>query len=328
MKLFTQIPIVCTRTSGTSEVSAIMKVMRSNKFCSILGGCMSGFGPMDGGCLIVAKALSYLYPSGKVLRIVSERSGERQTEHYGFQLPDGQIVDGGGVYQSDGQWVRHFGENEMTDPKSVNLSVEYGVDPDSDIPDIPDASKSMAQLFMKALGKRWSLSGSDQPQKTAASILRGYKIVDYDPAEKRAFSLYDPATTVDIRKGAVVKYPGKGLFLGTTRKFCMDYYSGLTDLDELMLVYEFSPSDILKGSIDQEGEIAVSKARLASVEKIMDKRASAAGRIKTAAVGEKAWHGTRKEAVGKAIAASGVLKPGSAVTGKGMMSPVGGCNCL
>ena len=96
----------------------------------------------------------------------------------------------------------------------------------------------------------------------------GYKIVGWDSKRKRAFSLYDVKTTYQISKGAVHK-SDKGLYLGTTRNFVTDYYSGQTDYDDLLLTCEYFDSDIIKGNPhDRNGEIVVRQYKIIATEVI------------------------------------------------------------
>jgi hypothetical protein len=59
--------------------------------------------------------------------------------------------------------------------------------------------------------------------------------------------------------------PYPGIFLGSTRRFVLDYY--LIFETNALLTYEFDPADVTRGDVrDRESEIVVSKARLVSVE--------------------------------------------------------------
>jgi len=94
----------------------------------------------------------------------------------------------------------------------------------------------------------------------------GYKIVGYDG--KKAFSLYDTKTAIDINKGDVIEDPN-GIYLGTEEQFVLDFYTGLSDYDDLLLTYEYEDSDILKGSKhDKNSEIIVRKAKLVDIKKL------------------------------------------------------------
>ncbi len=95
----------------------------------------------------------------------------------------------------------------------------------------------------------------------------GYKVVGWDSKKKRAFSLYDVKTTYIIKKGMVQKDSKSGLYLGTTRDFSVDYYSGQTDYDDLLLTCEYYENDIIKGDPkSRSGEIIVKQYKIIKTE--------------------------------------------------------------
>jgi len=96
------------------------------------------------------------------------------------------------------------------------------------------------------------------PSRTAARR-RGYKAVVAGPNGFR--SLYD-GSPIPPGKHA----PPGGLFLGTTEAFVRDYYLGLTDEPEAILVYEYDDADVLSGDPDaSDGEVKVRSAVLVEV---------------------------------------------------------------
>jgi len=94
--------------------------------------------------------------------------------------------------------------------------------------------------------------------------IMGYKIVAYNKG--RAFSLYNNKITYNLSIGSI----SSDIFLGTNEKFCLDYYSGLTDDQELILTYSYNPSDIISGgdSGSGGGEVRVKKAILEGYKEI------------------------------------------------------------
>jgi len=99
----------------------------------------------------------------------------------------------------------------------------------------------------------------------------GYKIVGFDRDTKRAFSLYDRNHTIDLVKGKNTIYPGKGLFLGNSKKYCLDYFSNADEEEnsELMLTYKYRTENILTGDTSFEnGEVSVRRAVLVDVEDV------------------------------------------------------------
>jgi hypothetical protein len=94
----------------------------------------------------------------------------------------------------------------------------------------------------------------------------GYKIVGWNG--KKAYSLMDKQTVYNIKVGTTHKSP-KGLYLGTSRQFVEDYYSGLTDDTDLLLTCEYFNEDIIKGDPTyKNGEIIVRKYKIIKTEKI------------------------------------------------------------
>lgn len=94
----------------------------------------------------------------------------------------------------------------------------------------------------------------------------GYKIVGWDASKKRAFSLYDTKLDVEITNGKTYQYK-KGTHLGTSRDYVIDYFSGGTDYEDLLLTYEYDERDLLKGDPEHKNsEIIVKKAKLIDIE--------------------------------------------------------------
>jgi len=90
----------------------------------------------------------------------------------------------------------------------------------------------------------------------------GYKIVVWDG--EKATSLYKRDMVIPIEIGS--ELTGK-IYLGTTKKFVIDYYSGGTDLVDMLLTYSFDSEDVIKGNLtDSEGEIIVSRTILVKYE--------------------------------------------------------------
>ena len=108
--------------------------------------------------------------------------------------------------------------------------------------------------------------------RIASETKLGYKAVGYKDGQ--AYSLYGGhGMPVDLTIGSYIEGGGsKGYFLGSSKQYVLDYYSGLTDDDELLLTYEYSKDDVLNDSWDQnvvtDGEVRVRKAKLVNIEKI------------------------------------------------------------
>lgn len=64
-----------------------------------------------------------------------------------------------------------------------------------------------------------------------------------------------------------MEYDNKfGLYLGTTKKFVIDYYSLLTDREEILLTYRYMTGDVIQAPCGKHSELRVRKARLVAVE--------------------------------------------------------------
>lgn len=95
----------------------------------------------------------------------------------------------------------------------------------------------------------------------------GYKVIGYDANKKRAFSLYDSRRTYKVKVGMIERDDKHGLYLGTTRNFPLDYYSGQTDFDDLLLTCEYTDTDIIKGTpTDKNSEILVRQYKIVKIE--------------------------------------------------------------
>ncbi len=110
-------------------------------------------------------------------------------------------------------------------------------------------------------------------RKSFSQQLLGYRVVGFRPEERIAYSLYNPNITYALEIGSVEKSPTpQGLYLGTSKNFALDYYSGLTDDPELLLTYSFDMEDVLDGDPNSPtpGEIRVQQMILVSIEPIQN----------------------------------------------------------
>ena len=96
--------------------------------------------------------------------------------------------------------------------------------------------------------------------------LRGYKVMRSEGG--KAIAGADSRQGFPLKKGHVIKMPGKGVYLSLGRQYVLDYYSGLAD-NEVLLTLSFDSGDITFGNItDRETEIAVKKAKVVKIEKV------------------------------------------------------------
>lgn len=167
------------------------------------------------------------------------------------------------IWQSGGNFKYTTYILEATDlnwePKNFNWEVD-----DAKWVSLDDASSMNLHFGLESLlnAKKQELENKMQQNQQ----LIGYKIVGWDG--KRAFSLYQTNKTVNITIGSI----DKNIYLGTTRQFVLDYYSGGTDYQDLLLTYQFRPEDVIKGDPDDKGpgggEIIVQQAKLIKVENV------------------------------------------------------------
>jgi len=102
--------------------------------------------------------------------------------------------------------------------------------------------------------------------------MRGYKVlyrINGKLVSKADRRLAFPAVV-----GQVLRMPLPGIFLSTSEKYVLDYYSDGPDaeyedpgMEEVLLTLEFSPADILRGNLtDDDPEAAVRSARVVAIE--------------------------------------------------------------
>ena len=102
-------------------------------------------------------------------------------------------------------------------------------------------------------------------QPFSGGRLTGYKVMGYDPSTGQVVSGANARLRLDLRRGAVHRMPGKGIFLGSSSKYVLDYYAVFEY--NALLTYSFDPSDVTSGSLtDREPEITVSEARVEKFE--------------------------------------------------------------
>jgi hypothetical protein len=102
----------------------------------------------------------------------------------------------------------------------------------------------------------------------------GDKAVGYKDGQ--GFSLYGGGgLPVDITIGSVMENLSPsfhGFFLGSSKKYVLDYYSGLTEEDELLLTYSYSSEDVIGNQVESDrmcdGEVRVKRATLINIESI------------------------------------------------------------
>lgn len=93
----------------------------------------------------------------------------------------------------------------------------------------------------------------------------GYRIVSIQDGQLVSLAGND---LIDPTIGKVTTASGAGLFLGTSKNFVIDFYTGLTDFDDVLLTYKYDRTDVLSGTPrEKDSEITVRKAVLKSEAK-------------------------------------------------------------
>lgn len=103
--------------------------------------------------------------------------------------------------------------------------------------------------------------------------MRGYKVMLWDPKTRETISQMDKSKRFKPVIGKTYSMPGDGIYLGSTKEYFLKYFSGghrdnENDPHEILLVFEFSPQDIIKGhfTTEYESEGSVRKAILVEME--------------------------------------------------------------
>ncbi len=92
----------------------------------------------------------------------------------------------------------------------------------------------------------------------------GFKIVARENGVLK--SLQNPDITYSLEVGTVETNFNGGFYLGTSRDFVVDYYAGLTDLEDVLITYEYDEENRLYGNPNEEGEVIVHTAKILSIE--------------------------------------------------------------
>ncbi len=96
----------------------------------------------------------------------------------------------------------------------------------------------------------------------------GYKIMKYESG--KIISGADNRQSFVAEKNQDIEMYGNGIYLGMSKDYVMNYYSGLAD-EEVLLTLKFKKSSIIFGSLDdREPELSVRKATIIDIEKLVD----------------------------------------------------------
>lgn len=95
----------------------------------------------------------------------------------------------------------------------------------------------------------------------------GFKVMEL--GKDVAISHADKKMMIPLKKNTVFNFKKNGLYLSNNKRFVLDHYTGLTDNDEVLLIFEYDPADIVSGSdTDAESDFTVSKAKLIDFRKV------------------------------------------------------------
>ena len=91
-------------------------------------------------------------------------------------------------------------------------------------------------------------------------IKLGYKVMRVENGY--AIAGADSSQSFKLDQDELVYFAGNGIYLGTTKQYVLDYYSGLAEL-EVLLTLSYNPKHINTGCLeDKEPEISVTVANL------------------------------------------------------------------
>lgn len=74
----------------------------------------------------------------------------------------------------------------------------------------------------------------------------------------------------ELRRGAVIRMPGNGIYMSPNRDYVLTHYAGLAD-EEVLLTLKYDTDEIITGNLeDREPEISVPKATIVKVEYLLE----------------------------------------------------------
>lgn len=85
--------------------------------------------------------------------------------------------------------------------------------------------------------------------KEAKGLLIGYKVMKYDPKTKTAISIVNDTTEkLKPKKGLIIKMPGKGLYLSSSKSLVIDFYA-LSDVN-ILLTLQYNEKDVMEKELN------------------------------------------------------------------------------
>lgn len=163
----------------------------------LLDSDVIGAGPCDGGCRVLAKALTFVEPEGKIVTMEHQVRGEWYPTHYGYEFRDGGIVDGNGYYANRNSWMRKFIKDEVAPfartPVEPHRVSEGELDSD-EVPEDPSAARALAD----AIARHLSDIEDDGSERHASRIADSFDVV-----VKTGLAVPKTSSSKDLVKTAV-----------------------------------------------------------------------------------------------------------------------------
>jgi len=106
-------------------------------------------------------------------------------------------------------------------------------------------------------------------KKAQQNTYEGFKVVGFNPITQQFYSIYD-RSIYNVFIGQDFINP-KGIYLGSSKEFCTNYYiCGTKDEhDEYILTFSYNDKDLIRGEPNHSSsEVLVSRATITQMEKI------------------------------------------------------------
>lgn len=113
----------------------------------------------------------------------------------------------------------------------------------------------------------------------------GYKIMGYDRENGNVFSIANPDDVYPAKIGIRMRATGNGIYLGNTKRFVTQHYTGLHDGVDALVTMVYDPDTIISGTdMGSDGEFTVPTAKIREIEILDDDMAEANTRDHRAAL--------------------------------------------
>ena len=96
-------------------------------------------------------------------------------------------------------------------------------------------------------------------------MMIGYKVMAHSKDKKEIFSLANNNLIYSVNED-ILRMPENGIYLALSKKFVIDYYSGLHE-HEVLVTFEFDELKIITGNVtDNESVVTVRQAKIIDLE--------------------------------------------------------------